>query len=168
MKLLWNKKEGLMKFIIPLLLTFVTGYTRTQIISLIIAEEVRSGQPMNLFVLRGMVRSGGAGCFVCAVPSAVFLPCIYAAEVHAGVEAENWKALISRWTKLERSMLVKWPVLRATLDDIYRKSGFQLFQSKFRVVLLIGMVKSSGLQQWCRINAVFNYAEENIRLQVMV
>lgn len=50
--------------------------------------------------------------------------------------------------------------IRATLDDISEKVDFKaLFNPKFRVVLLIGMVVAV-FQQWCGINTVFNYAEE--------
>ncbi len=50
--------------------------------------------------------------------------------------------------------------IQATLDDVSEKVDFKaLFNPKFRVVLLIGMVVAV-FQQWCGINTVFNYAEE--------
>lgn len=154
-----------MKFIIPLLLTIVIGILGAQIINLIIAEEVPIGATDEFIRASWNGQVGWRWMFfVCAVPSAVFFALVFMLP-----ESPRW---LMKAGKPEKAFPTLYKIggevyareemagIRATLDDISEKVDFKaLFNPKFRVVLLIGMVVAV-FQQWCGINTVFNYAEE--------
>ena len=154
-----------MKFIIPLLLTFVIGILGAQIINLIIAEEVPIGATDEFIRASWNGQVGWRWMFfVCAVPSAVFFALVFMLP-----ESPRWLMKTGKPEKAfptlnkiggEEYAREEMAGIRATLDDISEKVDFKaLFNPKFRVVLLIGMVVAV-FQQWCGINTVFNYAEE--------
>lgn len=154
-----------MKFIIPLLLTFVIGILGAQIINLIIAEKVPIGATDEFIRASWNGQVGWRWMFfACAVPSAVFFALVFMLP-----ESPRW---LMKAGKPEKAFPTLYKIggevyareemagIRATLDDISEKVDFKaLFNPKFRVVLLIGMVVAV-FQQWCGINTVFNYAEE--------
>ena len=154
-----------MKFIIPLLLTFVIGILGAQIINLIIAEEVPIGATDEFIRASWNGQVGWRWMFfVCAVPSAVFFALVFMLP-----ESSRWlmkagkpEKAFPTLNKIGGEVYAREEMagIRATLDDISEKVDFKaLFNPKFRVVLLIGMVVAV-FQQWCGINTVFNYAEE--------
>lgn len=154
-----------MKFIIPLLLTIVIGILGAQIINLIIAEKVPIGATDEFIRASWNGQVGWRWMFfACAVPSAVFFALVFMLP-----ESPRW---LMKAGKPEKAFPTLYKIggevyareemagIRATLDDISEKVDFKaLFNPKFRVVLLIGMVVAV-FQQWCGINTVFNYAEE--------
>ena len=154
-----------MKFIIPLLLTIVIGILGAQIINLIIAEEVPIGATDEFIRASWNGQVGWRWMFfVCAVPSAVFFALVFMLPesprwlMKAGKPEKAFPTL----NKIGGEVYAREEMagIRATLDDISEKVDFKaLFNPKFRVVLLIGMVVAV-FQQWCGINTVFNYAEE--------
>ena len=154
-----------MKFIIPLLLTFVIGILGAQIINLIIAEKVPIGATDEFIRASWNGQVGWRWMFfACAVPSAVFFALVFMLPesprwlMKAGKPEKAFPTL----NKIGGEVYAREEMagIRATLDDISEKVDFKaLFNPKFRVVLLIGMVVAV-FQQWCGINTVFNYAEE--------
>ena len=154
-----------MKFIIPLLLTIVIGILGAQIINLIIAEKVPIGATDEFIRASWNGQVGWRWMFfACAVPSAVFFALVFMLP-----ESPRWLMKAGKPEKAfptlnkiggEEYAREEMAGIRATLDDISEKVDFKaLFNPKFRVVLLIGMVVAV-FQQWCGINTVFNYAEE--------
>ena len=154
-----------MKFIIPLLLTIVIGILGAQIINLIIAEKVPIGATDEFIRASWNGQVGWRWMFfACAVPSAVFFALVFMLP-----ESPRWLMKAGKPEKAfptinkiggEVYAREEMAGIRATLDDISEKVDFKaLFNPKFRVVLLIGMVVAV-FQQWCGINTVFNYAEE--------
>ncbi len=154
-----------MKFIIPLLLTIVIGILGAQIINLIIAEKVPIGATDEFIRASWNGQVGWRWMFfACAVPSAVFFALVFMLPesprwlMKAGKPEKAFPTL----NKIGGEVYAREEMagIRATLDDISEKVDFKaLFNPKFRVVLLIGMVVAV-FQQWCGINTVFNYAEE--------
>lgn len=154
-----------MKFIIPLLLTIVIGILGAQIINLIIAEKVPIGATDEFIRASWNGQVGWRWMFfACAVPSAVFFALVFMLP-----ESPRWLMKAGKPEKAfptlnkiggEVYAHEEMAGIQATLDDISEKVDFKaLFNPKFRVVLLIGMVVAV-FQQWCGINTVFNYAEE--------
>ena len=154
-----------MKFIIPLLLTIVIGILGAQIINLIIAEKVPIGATDEFIRASWNGQVGWRWMFfACAVPSAVFFALVFMLPesprwlMKAGKPEKAFPTL----NKIGGEVYAREEMagIQATLDDISEKVDFKaLFNPKFRVVLLIGMVVAV-FQQWCGINTVFNYAEE--------
>ena len=154
-----------MKFIIPLLLTIVIGILGAQIINLIIAEKVPIGATDEFIRASWNGQVGWRWMFFAfAVPSAVFFALVFMLPesprwlMKAGKPEKAFPTL----NKIGGEVYAREEMagIRATLDDISEKVDFKaLFNPKFRVVLLIGMVVAV-FQQWCGINTVFNYAEE--------
>ena len=154
-----------MKFIIPLLLTIVIGILGAQIINLIIAEKVPIGATDEFIRASWNGQVGWRWMFfACAVPSAVFFALVFMLPesprwlMKAGEPEKAFPTL----NKIGGEVYAREEMagIQATLDDVSEKVDFKaLFNPKFRVVLLIGMVVAV-FQQWCGINTVFNYAEE--------
>ena len=146
-------------------MTIVIGILGAQIINLIIAEEVPIGATDEFIRASWNGQVGWRWMFfACAVPSAVFFALVFMLP-----ESPRW---LMKAGKPEKAFPTLYKIggevyareemagIRATLDDISEKVDFKaLFNPKFRVVLLIGMVVAV-FQQWCGINTVFNYAEE--------
>ena len=146
-------------------MTIVIGILGAQIINLIIAEKVPIGATDEFIRASWNGQVGWRWMFfACAVPSAVFFALVFMLP-----ESPRW---LMKAGKPEKAFPTLYKIggevyareemagIRATLDDISEKVDFKaLFNPKFRVVLLIGMVVAV-FQQWCGINTVFNYAEE--------
>jgi sugar porter (SP) family MFS transporter len=145
--------------------TIVIGILAAQVINLMIAENVPAAAT-DAFIRASW--NGQVGWrwmfFACAVPaSAFFLLAFTLPEsprwlVKAGKQAKAFPTL--RKIGGEAYAREEMDNIQATLNDVTEKVDFKaLFQPKFRVVLLIGIV-IAVFQQWCGINTVFNYAEE--------
>jgi MFS family permease len=146
-------------------MTIVIGILGAQIINLIIAEKVPIGATDEFIRASWNGQVGWRWMFfACAVPSAVFFALVFMLP-----ESPRW---LMKAGKPEKAFPTLYKIggevyareemanIQATLDDISEKVHFKaLFNPKFRVVLLIGMVVAV-FQQWCGINTVFNYAEE--------
>ena len=146
-------------------MTIVIGILGAQIINLIIAEKVPIGATDEFIRASWNGQVGWRWMFfACAVPSAVFFALVFMLP-----ESPRW---LMKAGEPEKAFPTLYKIggevyareemagIRATLDDISEKVDFKaLFNPKFRVVLLIGMVVAV-FQQWCGINTVFNYAEE--------
>ena len=146
-------------------MTIVIGILGAQIINLIIAEKVPIGATDEFIRASWNGQVGWRWMFfACAVPSAVFFALVFMLPesprwlMKAGKPEKAFPTL----NKIGGEVYAREEMagIRATLDDISEKVDFKaLFNPKFRVVLLIGMVVAV-FQQWCGINTVFNYAEE--------
>jgi len=146
-------------------MTIVIGILGAQIINLIIAEKVPIGATDEFIRASWNGQVGWRWMFfACAVPSVAFFALVFTLPesprwlIKAGKPDKAFPTL----NKIGGEVYAREEManIQATLDDISEKVDFKaLFNPKFRVVLLIGMVVAV-FQQWCGINTVFNYAEE--------
>lgn len=146
-------------------MTIVIGILAAQVVNLLIAENVPTGAS-DAFIRASW--NGQMGWrwmfFACGVPAAAFFLLAFTLPesprwlVKAGKQDKAFPTLNKiGGTEYAHEELSN---IQATLNDVSEKVDFKtLFQPKFRVVLLIGIV-IAVFQQWCGINTVFNYAEE--------
>lgn len=146
-------------------MTIVIGILAAQVVNLLIAENVPAGAS-DAFIHASW--NGQMGWrwmfFACGVPAAAFFLLAFTLP-----ESPRWLVKAGKQDKAFPTLnKIGGPEyaheemsnIQATLDDVSEKVDFKsLFQPRFRVVLLIGIV-IAVFQQWCGINTVFNYAEE--------
>jgi sugar porter (SP) family MFS transporter len=146
-------------------MTIVIGILAAQLINLIIAEKVPAGATDELIRASWNGQTGWRWMFfACAVPSAAFFMLTFFLP-----ESPRWLIKAGKHNKAfptlkkiggEEYAREEIANIETTLDDVTEKVDFKaLFQHKFSIVLIIGVVLAV-FQQWCGINTVFNYAEE--------
>ncbi len=146
-------------------MTIVLGILGAQIINMLIAEKVPIGATDEFIRASWNGQFGWRWMFyVCAIPASVFLILTLLIP-----ESPRW---LIKAGKMDKALSILQKIggesyaqeelnkIKSSLNDISEKIDFKmLFNSKFRTVLLIGIV-IAVFQQWCGINTVFNYAEE--------
>lgn len=146
-------------------MTIVIGILAAQLINLIIAEKVPAGATDELIRASWNGQTGWRWMFfACAVPSAAFFTLTFFLP-----ESPRWLLKAGKHNQAfptlkkiggEEYAREEIANIETTLDDVTEKVDFKaLFQHKFSIVLIIGVVLAV-FQQWCGINTVFNYAEE--------
>jgi sugar porter (SP) family MFS transporter len=153
------------KFVSLNQMTIVIGILAAQIINLLIADKVPAGAT-NEFIQASW--NGQIGWrwmfFACAVPAGVFFILTFILP-----ESPRWLMKAGKPDKAfptlkmiggENYAREEMANIQASFNDVSEKADFRsLFSSRFRLVLVIGVVLAV-FQQWCGINTVFNYAEE--------
>jgi len=146
-------------------MTIVIGILAAQVVNLMIADKVPA-EATDAFISASW--NGQMGWrwmfFACAIPASAFFILAFTLPesprwlVKAGKHEKAFPTL----NKIGGTAYANQELanIQATLNDVSEKIDFKaLFNPKFKVVLLIGIVVAV-FQQWCGINTVFNYAEE--------